>query len=539
MPIRILFMLKIISALSIFICVLNPLKAQQKFLPLHNESNRIIEADMIQKEQILHSSVKPFLESELDTLISPDSLHKAWYSDKKQEGRSILSRKLFNEHLLQYSGKSVSLSADLLFDFSLGREQGRGTVFNNTRGLQMQGNLGTKFSFYTSFYENLSRLPSYINAYSAERGVVPGEGKARISGKNVDYAIPYGYVSYTPNTYFNFQFGQGKNFFGDGYRSLILSDYAYNYPFLKISTRFWKIKYVNLWTQYQDISNGFKGPTYPKKYASYQYLSFAANPKLNISLFQSLIWAPDTAGKGGIQLEYLNPLIFMNSLNFNIGSPANSMMGLNLRYNLFKRYSAYGQFILDDFNLSALKTAPGFFQQKYGFQLGLKAFDLFGIKNLYLQTELNRVRPYVYGHRTLKINNSHFNEPLAHPLGANFTESILQSAYKYKRIALDLKLLYARYGADSNGSHYGKNIFLSDYDAPNGQNSYGNFTGQGVKTDLYYANPNLSYLLNPSSNLKLEAGMTYRKERSALASKQSNMVYVGIKTALTNKYSDF
>ena len=229
----------------------------------------------------------------------------------------------------------------------------------------------------------------------------------------------------------------------------------------------------------------------------------------------------------------------MNSLNFNSGSPANSLMGMNLRYNFLKNYNAYGQFVLDDFNLSALKTKSGFFQQKYGFQLGLKAFDAFGVKNLFLQTELNTVRPYTYGHRTLKISNTHFNEALAHPLGANFKEGILKSSYRFKRIALDLQLIYARYGADANGSHFGKDIFKSDFDAPNGQNSYGNFTGQGIGTNLYYANPSVSYLMNPSTNMKVELGFVHRQEKSAVLNDRSRMIYLGIKTDLINKYRDF
>ncbi len=518
---------------------LNPLRAQQKTVPLHHETSRIIESEMVRKNEILHSSIKPFLESEIDTIVNLDSLNTDYYDGNNDQGKSWLHRKIFQEHLLQYSDKDISLSADLLFDFSYGKEYGFGSVFNNTRGVQVQGDLGKKFSFYSSFYENLSKLPSYVDKYVRLRRVVPGQGFARFDGKNVDYSIPYGYISYTPNSFFNFQFGQGKNFFGDGYRSLILSDYSYSYPYLKISSRFWKIKYVNLWTQYRDISGGFKGSNYPKKYAAYQYLSYAVNKKLNISLFQSLIWAPDSTGNSSFQLEYLNPIIYMNSFNFNNGSPANSLMGLNIRYNLLKQYSLYGQFILDDFNLSALKKAPGFFQQKYGFQLGIKAYEPFGIKNLFVQTELNRVRPYVYGHRTLKINNAHFNEALAHPLGANFTEGIINTDYKFNRIALDLHLVYAQYGADSNGSHYGKNIFLSDFDAPNGQNSYGNYTGQGIKTNLYYAKPSVSYLLNPSSNLKIELGYIFRKENSELAKDLSRTIYFGIKTDLTNKYFDF
>ena len=40
-------------------------------------------------------------------------------------------------------------------------------------------------------------------------------------------------VSYTPNKVLNIQFGHGKNFIGDGYRSLFLSDVSSPYPFLK------------------------------------------------------------------------------------------------------------------------------------------------------------------------------------------------------------------------------------------------------------------------------------------------------------------
>ena len=530
-------MFKKIIAFVFMLSMLQAANAQQKFLPLERASNRLIEAEMTGSGRILHSSIRPYLESEIDSVVDIDSLRRSWFGSYDSTGRSWAHRKLFNEHLLQYKGQGVSLSADLLFDFSLGHEGGANTLFNNTRAVQLEGDLGKNFSFYTSFYENLSRLPSWVDAYARARGVVPGHGKARYIGSKVDYAIPYGYISYTPSTFFNFQLGQGKNFFGDGHRSLILSDFAYNYPFVKISTRFWKLKYVNLWTQYRDISSGFTQATYPKKYASYQYLSYAVNPRLNISLFQSLIWAPDP--DAGMQLEYLNPVIFMNALNFNMGSPANSLMGLNMRYNFRKKYSAYGQFVLDDFNLKALGEGRGFFQQKYGFQLGLKAFDAFGIRNLFLQTELNQVRPYMYGHRTLKISNTHFNEALAHPLGANFTEGILNGSYKVKRMLLDLHLLYARYGADSNGSHFGKDIFRADFEAPNGQNSFGNFVGQGLRTDLYYANPSVSYLMNPATNMQVELGFIYRKERSALLSERSRMVYFGIKTALTNRDRDF
>ncbi|MFD2514348.1 hypothetical protein ACFSRY_10760 [Pontibacter locisalis] len=533
---------KLIKAFSVvlFLFVVYSAKAQQTFIPLQQEYSRLIEREAIKQNLAIHSSLKPYLQSEVAEQFSYDSLLAGRYSNTSRKEHSWILRKLYQEHLLQYKDSTTGLYADLLMDFTFGKELGQGYLFTNTRGAQVQGNLGKHFSFYTAFYENQSKLPDYLDKNVKERGVVPGQGKARSNGEGFDYAIPYGYISYTPNKTFNIQFGQDKNFLGDGYRSLILSDYAYSYPFLKINTRFWKIKYTNLWTQYMDISKGFQGSSYPKKYAAYQYLSFLPTPELNVSIFQSLIWAADSTGNGAFEPAFLNPIIFMNSLNFNMGSPANSMMGLNIRYNLFRQFSFYGQFVLDDFNVGKLKQGNGFFQQKFGYQMGLKAFDIFGLSNLYAQVEYNTVRPYVYAHKIPSLNNTHYNEPLAHPLGANFKELIAIGSYRYRRFSLDAKLNYAAYGADATiNEHNGKNIFLSDYDAPNGELSFGNYTGQGTKTKLYHFSSSLNYLMNPHTGLKVEAGFAYRKEASAIVNTNTQLFYFGVKTNLRNRYYDF
>ena len=58
------------------------------------------------------------------------------------------------------------------------------------------------------------------------------------------------------------------------------------------------------------------------------------------------------------------------------------------------------------------------------YRLGVKYVDAFNIKNLDLQFETNRVRPYTYSHFDSVANYTHYNQPLAHPLGANFQEYI-------------------------------------------------------------------------------------------------------------------
>ena len=95
-------------------------------------------------------------------------------------------------------------------------------------------------------------------------------------------------------------------------------------------------------------------------------------------------------------------------------------------------------------------------------QAGVKYIDAFGIKNLDLQLESNRVRPFTYSHNDSIANYTHYNQPLAHPLGANFQEIIgiarYQPAPKWLLLA---KLFYWKQGVDTSATvSYGSNIFL-------------------------------------------------------------------------------
>ncbi|MCO4292105.1 hypothetical protein NF867_04420 [Solitalea sp. MAHUQ-68] len=517
--------------------------AQQQTIYLNRDYNRVIERALLLKQKTYHSNMRPFLYSNLDSLVAIDSAVNAYFNTDTARKNNWFLRKLTQEHLGNVNQSNIRIYADLLLELNVGKELNRGNIFTNTRGAQLAGDIGNKFSFYTAITENLSQFPEYLNNYIKEHKVVPGQSVARISPKGtVDYGVPYGYISYSPNANFNFQLGQGKNFIGDGYRSLFLSDGSYTYPYFKISTTFWKIKYTNLWTQYVDASGEFKFTntrSFPKKYASYQFLSYQVNRRLNLNFFQALVWPQDSTGNP-IEWAYINPMIYFNALNFNMGSPANSLMGLGFSYQLMKSHKLYGQLLLDDFNLGNLSKQGGtFFQEKYAYQLGWKYFDALNVPNLYFQAEFNRSRPYVYTHRTLKINYTHFNEPLAHPLGANFNELILIGAYKFRKLELNGKINFATYGADTTGTHFGKNIFLSDYDSQYGQNSFGNYTGQGIKTKLTNVQADLSYLVNPKTNLKLCLGLSKRVESSSVISTNSIMVYIGIKTALNNFYYDF
>ena len=166
--------------------------------------------------------------------------------------------------------------------------------------------------------------------------------------------------------------------------------------------------------------------------------------------------------------------------------------------------------------------------------------DVFKIKNLSLQGEFNWVRPYTYSHASEQQNYSQYNQPLAHPFGSNFYETLVFLSYKRKNWQIDLKGMYTVVGKDTSGSKtsdVGQNIFLS-YDMRN--NNFGNYVGQGVKYNVMQAEAKFTYFLVRGLNLRLEAGFIERYVTSEAGYISSTpYIYMGFKTSMYNFYRDF
>src|SRR5690606_23769046 len=122
---------------------------------------------------------------------------------------------------------------DFLPDFQIGRSNRDKPLWLNTSGARIHANIGKKFYFESSFYENQGVFPAYIDSFVAKRRVIPGQGEIKYNdkiGKAYDFAYVNALLSYTPSKYLNFTLGYGTNSYGDGYRSLILSDIGFSYP---------------------------------------------------------------------------------------------------------------------------------------------------------------------------------------------------------------------------------------------------------------------------------------------------------------------
>lgn len=416
-----------------------------------------------------------------------------------------------------------------------------------TNNLAIGGNLigyfGKKFAFNLKVLGGRQVFNSYQDSIVKQTHVVPGIGYAYKNNTDTfltRYSYQYysGYFSYSPNKIFNVQVGQDKQFWGDGYRSLFLSDVAAPYPYMKVTTNVWHLTYVNLYTIMKDVTNpsGTK-KDWSTKYATFHYLGWNATKRINIGLFESIVWqGSDSTRHRGYDVNYLNPVMFFRPTEYSLGSSDNAFLGFSFKIKILKNQQLYGQLLLDEFVLKQVLDNTGWWANKQAFQVGFKSFDLFTIKRLNFQTEFNYVRPYTYSHGSVQQNYAHFNEPLAHPLGANFMESSNFLNYRYKRFFIEAKCIYAIYGSDSSATAFGKNIFIS---YTNHYSEYGNRTGQGIATTLITGSLRVAYMLDTRMNLKIELGFADRILHTPSSTKQTPYIFVGVRTDLCNLYSDY
>ncbi|MES1220557.1 MAG: hypothetical protein ABUT20_33960, partial [Bacteroidota bacterium] len=350
-------------------------------------------------------------------------------------------------------------------------------VFLNSKGVTLRGMIAKKLGFSAYLTDNQERGPDYFQQRVTASGfdAVPGAGYYKSFKKTAfDYFDNRASIYFNALKYFDFQFGYDKNFIGNGYRSLFLSDYAAPYLFLKFNTRIWKINYQNLYMEL--INQHAPGDyQYPKKYAVIHHLSVNATKWLNVGLFENVTFSR----ADHFDFSYLNPVIFLVAAQQENGSPDKTTVGLDFKANVGHAVQLYGQLLFNEFILNQiLHYSRGYWANKQGLQLGLKYIDAFEVKNLDLQFETNIVRPFTYTHNDSVSNYSNYNQPLAHPLGANFDEFIVigkyQPAYKWN---IEAKMIYYRQGLDSAGENFGSNIFLNYDTRPR---DYGFKIGSGV-----------------------------------------------------------
>ena len=456
------------------------------------------------------------------------------YESKKSLGRFYKTP----ANLFEVNNPDFFLAVNPVIQYVLSKESNNSQhLFLNTRGLSVRARIANKIGFAAYLSDNQERDPLYVQAFEKKFNGLPGVGfykPFKVAG--YDYFDARGYFTFNITKYIDVAFGYDKNFIGNGQRSLFLSDFSNSTLFLKLNTRIWKMNYQNLFMELHSSSPLGGDKLLPKKYAAIHHIDFGVTKWLNIGLFEGVIFGR----KDHFEFGYLNPVIFYRSIEQQNGSFDNSLFGLDAKANVAKHFQFYGQFVLDEFLLSEIKKNRGWWANKLGFQAGAKYIDAFNIKNLDLQIEHNRVRPFTYSHRDSVANYTHYNQPLAHPLGANFKELIAIARYQpVPKWLIQLKMIGYTQGRDSSSESFGSNILLPNV-LPYRKKDFGFSIGTGQLTKVFLASFLLSYELR--KNLFVELSGLARNLKTTtppITSQSTTVVSVGVRWNIDRREFDF
>jgi len=406
------------------------------------------------------------------------------------------------------------------------------TLFQNRKGIEVRASIKDRIGIYSTFTDNQERGPLYHQRYVARNEAIPNGPtyyktfKPEKAGAAHDFILANAYVDaeVIENT-LNVSFGHNRFHMGDGYRSMFLSDMGSNYLFFKINTKFWKVNYQNLFMELTpQFNRGFDG-LLPKKYAAMHHLSMNVTNWLNIGLFEATVFGREDH----FEFQYMNPVILYRYVEQSIGSPDNAMLGMNFKINPNIKALFYGQLLLDEFNFSEIASGTGWWANKIATQLGTKVVDPFGVNNLMVQLEYNRVRPFMYSYNNGTSDYSHNNQALAHPYGSNFSEFVLNVNYKpRKNIQINLEAFYNKQGRDDSDSvSYGGDIFKSSRVR---NSSYGINMYNGFVSNVFYGNLNASYEIKPNIYFDLGGGIRTEKASTSFnPTDNSAFIYGGLR----------
>ena len=366
--------------------------------------------------------------------------------------------------LFSAQGADFGLEVEPLLTFSYGRARqterdGRDAVvpvWQNTRGIRIGGHVGPHLFFETRLEEN-QRRDVRTDAFAQKTAPRLNRVILNDAGTTYDYLLATGVVGFRAE-HFEVRLGRGRNAWGPGRTSLLLSDYAPVYDQLQLRTSFWRIQYTNLFTQMEDLTPlpaRYGNQPIPRKYGAFHRLALTLPGQVELGLFESVIFAPDIAGgaRNDFDLSYLNPIVFYRAVERDRGSPDNVLLGLDLSWVARPSLQLYTQFMLDELVVSELGDAT--WRNKWGWLAGAHLVN-WPLENLSLRLEYARLRPFLYSHRTGTTSYTHYNDLLGHPAGPNAQDIALFAAYQLTpRLYGALSVAYTERGRGAGAENVG------------------------------------------------------------------------------------
>lgn len=440
---------------------------------------------------------------------------------------------LYNKELIELHKAEGSIWITPLLDVQLGKglNDTLGKRMQNTRGVRMEGALGKTVFFTTSFYENQAIFAPYLHNYALARGegypmadstyqqqngVVPGAARTKyFKTEGLDYAYAIGMIRWQAQKNLNIYWGNQPVFLGSGYRSLFWSDNSLPGMNLRVHYKLgkrWDFQMVRMRGQ-----NLLRRPQttnveafYETKSLSLSSVYFHPTTKSGIGIIESGTWyRGDSLQKTPIQAAYFIPIPGASILQEVISQKANSMIGLDAYWG-FQNLFVYGQI-----GLNPMGAQRAFYQ--VGLRFHHPRFPL-----SFVQVEYNHTDKQAYTASNPRLHATNGNLPLAHPMGSGVDELLLRFHLEWNHFFFNFQTNYY-INQNANYQH-----LLPLY-------TNQGYTGQQV----IFQQAEAGYRFNRAYGLDLFVRQQYRQTSTSVSDTKNTWISAGIRTQLTNLYSDF
>lgn len=473
----------------------NKSSAQHEQVPLQRWYTSSLERQNNQDQ--IHFGIKPIKHSVL-----ADSAFNFYYKDSRKYYFNF-GRLLLRDHLLEIKRDDYRISVDPIGDFSFGVNSGAAPIqgrdfYVNTRGLLLKGEIGRHFTFQSGFYE-MQRLPiDYQTGFIAATGVFPGFGRVKTFKSNgYDHSMSFGRINYRFSDHFNLELGNDKIFVGHGYRSMLLTDGIFNYPYIKGNLTFFdgKLDYTSIFTVFQALERLPLGEVpeslFKRKNGTFNYLSFKPSSWLELGVFEGVVWQRiSDSSRVNLPLNAYVPLLGVNTAIEGFDGLNNAYSGMSIKIQPHRNFYFYGQAV-----------ANGLESDQLGYQAGARVFNL-GLQNLDIQVEWNSTEANVYSGPNSVQTLSHYNQYLGHPGGNNMREWVVIADYQYRRWV--------------------------------GQVKYNELSKVNLDYTIKQLETEVGYRLNLKTNLQILAGYTHRDDIV-----KYDVYSITLRTNIHNRYFDF
>jgi len=321
------------------------------------------------------------------------------------------------------------------------------------------------------------------------------------------------------------QLGREQLKYGVGYSDrLALSGNNPNMDFIKFKLKYGIVNYSSITAATVGEFEQVRDERYTKYFAANR-LKLSFPDLFDFGIGESVIYS-----SRGIDLAYLNPLIFYKFVEMSLQDRDNATLFFDIQTHFLKNLELQGTFFLDEnilFNLTELDQSIN----KTAYQIGAYVYEPLNIENLSLILEYTRIRPYVYTHFDPKNTYTASGIILGQEIGPNADQIYTKLSYNFSEwVTINLEYQRIRKGhniVDANGNlirNVGGNVYQVHREGIDSDEAKF-LDGERVNTDYVLAN----LRVEPIRDFIFDLNYVYRLDTNITKGTKSDFSYAFIR----------